>query len=90
MIRNLFSISPNWGFSVNYKWVEGFIFEGSPQFTGFVPTYSQLDAQISKELKNLNATFKVGASNLLNNETFQVYGGPRVGRMAYTSLQFDF
>lgn len=87
---NLFSISPNWGFSLNYKWVEGFIFEGSPQFTGFVPTYSQLDAQISKELKNLNATFKVGASNLLNNETFQVYGGPRVGRMAYTSLQFDF
>ena len=24
------------GFNVNYKWVEGFIFEGSPQFTGSV------------------------------------------------------
>ena len=87
---NLFSISPNWGFSVNYKWVEGFIFEGSPQFTGFVPTYSQLDAQISKEIKSINATYKLGASNLLNNVTYQVYGGPRVGRMMYTSLQFDF
>ena len=87
---NLFSISPNWGFSVNYKWVEGFIFEGSPQFTGFVPTYSQLDAQISKEIKSINATYKLGASNLLNNITYQVYGGPRVGRMMYTSLQFDF
>ena len=87
---NLFSISPNWGFSVNYKWVEGFIFEGSPQFTGFVPTYSQLDAQVSKEIKSINATYKLGASNLLNNVTYQVYGGPRVGRMMYTSLQFDF
>ncbi len=87
---NLFSISPNWGFSVNYKWVEGFIFEGSPQFTGLVPTYSQLDAQVSKEIKAINATFKLGASNLLNNLTYQVYGGPRVGRMMYSSLQFDF
>lgn len=87
---NLFAISPNWGFSMNYKWVEGFMFEGSPQFTGQVPTYSQLDAQISKELKPINATFKLGASNLLDNKSFQVYGGPRVGRMSYASLQFDF
>ena len=27
------------GFNINYKWIEGFLFEGSPQFTGFVPTY---------------------------------------------------
>lgn len=87
---NLFSISPDWGFGVNYKWIEGFIYEGSPQFTGPVPTYSQLDAQISKEIKQINATLKLGASNLLNNKTYQVYGGPRVGRMMYASLQFDF
>ena len=86
---NLFSISPDWGFGVNYKWIEGFIYEGSPQFTGPVPTYSQLDAQISKEIKQINATLKLGASNLLNNKTYQVYGGPRVGRMMYSSLQFD-
>ncbi|MCH1436879.1 MAG: TonB-dependent receptor [Flavobacteriales bacterium] len=87
---NLFSFSPDWGFGVNYKWIEGFIYEGSPQFTGPVPTYSQLDAQISKEIKQINATLKLGASNLLNNKTYQVYGGPRVGRMMYSSLQFDF
>ena len=23
-----------WGFGVNYKWIQGFLFEGSPQFTG--------------------------------------------------------
>ena len=36
------------GFNINYKWIEGFIFEGSPQFTGEVPTYSLLDLQINK------------------------------------------
>ena len=28
----------HFGFGLNYKWIEGFIFEGSPQFTGTVPT----------------------------------------------------
>ena len=86
---NLFGISRNWGFSTNYKWVQGFVFEGSPQFTGEVPTYDQLDAQINKTIPEIKATIKVGGSNLLNNNTYQVYGGPRVGRMMYASLLFD-
>ena len=86
---NLLPNSPNWGFSINYKWVEGFLFEGSPQFTGLVPTYSQLDAQINKSIPAIYSTLKIGASNLLNNFTYQVYGGPRVGRMIYASLQID-
>lgn len=86
---NIFSLSNHWGFSLNYKWIEGFVFEGSPQFTGFVPQYSQLDAQINKAIPELYSTFKIGASNLLNNNTFQVYGGPRVGRMFYASLLVD-
>ena len=76
----------NWGFSINYKWVEGFVFEGSPQFTGFVPAYDMLDAQINKYIPKWHATFKVGASNLLNKKNFQVYGGPRIGRLAYFSI----
>ncbi len=76
----------NYGFSVNYKWIQGFLYEGSPQFTGFVPTYDMVDAQISKFVPSIKTTFKVGASNLLNNLQFQVYGGPRVGRMAYFSI----
>ena len=76
----------NYGFSINYKWVEGFQYEGSPQFTGFVPTYSLVDAQISKELPKLQSTIKVGASNLLDNKHFEVYGGPYIGRMIYFSI----
>jgi hypothetical protein len=77
------------GYSINWKWQEGFIFEGSPQYTGLVPAYGMLDAQISKSFFNQNVLVKFGASNLLDNRVFQVYGGPRVGRMAYISILFE-
>lgn len=77
------------GYSVNYKWIEGFIFEGSPQFTGFIENYGLLDAQVSYSFPKQYTTLKLGASNLLNNKVSQVYGGPRVGRLAYFSIVFE-
>lgn len=89
--KSLFSFKPNTlNFSINYKWIEGFLFEGSPQFTGFIDTYNLVDAQISASFTDWNTTIKLGASNLLNNKVYQVYGGPRVGRMAYFSVLYDF
>jgi len=79
----------NFGFNVNYKWIEGFLFEGSPQFTGFIPTYDLLDAQMNYRFEKINTTLKVGASNLLDNRSFQTYGGPRIGRLAYISLVYE-
>ena len=55
----------HFGFGLNYKWIEGFIFEGSPQFTGTVPTYDMLDLQINYQVPSLKTTFKLGASNVL-------------------------
>ena len=75
--------------SVNYKWVQGFQYEGSPQFTGYVPTYDIVDLQISKEIIRLNATVKLGSTNLLNNLHYEVYGGPYIGRMSYCSILFN-
>ena len=85
---SIFNIQ-NLGWSVNYKWVESFLFEGSPQFTGIVPSYSLVDAQANYSVPEWNLLLKVGASNLLNNQVFQVYGGPVVGRMVYAQLIFD-
>ncbi len=79
----------NVGFNVNFKYVEGYRFEGSPQFTGNVPSYWMLDAQVNKSIPKWKSTLKIGASNLTNNMVFQVYGGPRIGRMAYVSLTFE-
>lgn len=78
------------GFALNYKWIQGFEFQGSPQFTGQIPSYGMLDVQINKEFKKIYCTVKLGASNALNNKVFLVYGGPRVGRMIYGSLLFEF
>lgn len=80
----------NWGFNINYKWIEGFLFEGSPQFTGFIPTYDLLDGQVNYYFPKINTTVKVGATNILNNLVFQAYGGPRIGRLAYVSLLYEW
>jgi outer membrane receptor protein involved in Fe transport len=79
-----------WGYSINYKWIQGFIFEGSPQFTGYVPTYDLVDAQVNYQIKKAHLNVKLGASNLLNNYQFQTYGGPRIGRLAYLSLRYEW
>ncbi len=79
----------NFGFNFNFKWVQGFDYEGSPQFTGNVPSYNTVDAQVNYKVTSINSTLKLGASNLLNNKKFTVYGGPRVGRMAYFSITVD-
>ena len=84
-----YMIFRNFAFNINYKWVEGFKYEGSPQFTGEVPTYDLVDMQISKKIPKYSATLKVGSSNLLNNQHFEVYGGPYIGRMTYISLLFE-
>jgi outer membrane receptor protein involved in Fe transport len=80
----------NWRFSANAKWVDGFIFEGSPQFTGFVPSYYMVDAAVMTNFRKLNTTLKIGASNLTDNRVFTVYGGPLIGRMAYVSLVYEW
>ena len=101
----------HFGFGVNYKWIEGFIFEGSPQFTGAIDSYDMVDAQVNVYFPKANTTLKLGGSNILgirplfdneianfgdkvermfNNENVQVYGGPRVGRLLYASVLFEF
>jgi outer membrane receptor protein involved in Fe transport len=60
----------NVGYSVNYKWIENFIFEGSPQFSGAIPTYDMVDAQINVAVPKIDCTFKLGGSNLLGIRPF--------------------
>ena len=78
------------GFNINYKWVQGFLFEGSPQFTGRIDDYNLLDAQVNFKVERWNTTFKIGASNLLNNLHYETYGGPKVGRLAYVQFLYEW
>ena len=77
------------GFNLTYKWIQGFEFQGSPQFTGAIPTYSLLDAQINWDVKSIYTTFKLGGSNLISKKNYQAYGGPAIGRMIYASILVD-
>jgi hypothetical protein len=79
----------HFGFNINYKWVQGFDFEGSPQFTGHIDSYGLLDVQVNRQFPRMYSTLKIGASNVLNNMHYEVYGGPKVGRVAYVSLLFE-
>jgi hypothetical protein len=79
----------SFGFNVSYKWIEGFLFEGSPQFTGAIPTYDLLDAQVNWVAEKLGLTIKLGATNVLNKKQYQTYGGPRIGRLAYISFLYE-
>jgi iron complex outermembrane receptor protein len=100
------------GFNIVYKWIQGFTFEGSPQFTGLIPAYDMVDAQWNVTFDRIHTTFKLGATNLFglsplfrteaenngnsglnamfNNRQFQTYGGPRIGRLAYLSVLYNF
>jgi outer membrane receptor protein involved in Fe transport len=66
----LFKKVKNVGYSINYKWIENFIFEGSPQFTGPISSYDMVDAQINIEVPKVDCTFKLGASNLMGIRPF--------------------
>ena len=79
----------NYGFAINYKWIYGFLYEGSPQFTGYMNTYDMVDVQINKFIPKISCTFKLGASNVLNKLNYQVYGGPNIGRLAYFSILYE-
>lgn len=79
-----------WGYAVNYKWVDRYFWEGSPQFTGPVPAFTVIDAQINFTLKKASTNFKLGCSNLLNNMHIEAYGGPEIGRMAFFAIQYDW
>ncbi len=79
-----------WGYGVNYKWVDKYFWEGSPQFTGPVRSFNVLDAQVNYTFKKQNINVKAGGSNLLSNLHIEAYGGPMIGRLAYLSVQYEW
>ncbi len=80
----------NFGFNVAYKYVDGFDYFGSPQFTGPVKSYALVDVQINYAVPSYGTTFKAGASNVLNNLHFEAYGAPLLGRLVYLSVNYQF
>ncbi len=78
----------NWGFSVKYRWTEGFLWAAG-SFNGAVEDY---------DLVNLNAHYQVNdrvrlglnVSNLFDDEHYQSFGGDLLGRRALGSVTFNW
>jgi iron complex outermembrane receptor protein len=79
-----------WGYGVNYKWVDFYMWEGSPQFTGPVPAFHIIDLQFHMNLLKYHLTLKAGASNALNNLHIEAYGGPAIGRLGYIQIIYQW
>ena len=79
----------NFGFGINYKWIQGFVFEGSPQFTGTVPTYDMVDAQINYEVPKWDMTFKLGGSNILGIMPLFDDGIENTQRSVFNNLNYQ-
>ena len=84
-----FTDNENFGFGVNYKWIQGFVFEGSPQFTGTVPTYDMLDAQLNYRVPKWNMTFKLGGSNILGIMPLFDNDGENSQRSVFNNLNYQ-
>ncbi|MFP4844775.1 TonB-dependent receptor [Winogradskyella sp. PE311] len=74
----------NFGFNVSWRWSDNYFWEASFG-DGDVPAYHVLDAQINYRIPSLKSTFKLGATNLLQDEYFTAFGTGLIGSQYYVS-----
>lgn len=83
--RNAFK---NIGFSVKYRWSDGYIWQ-SPFGQGQIDPFHTLDAALMYQIPSASMNIKVGGTNLLLREYRQVYGGPMIGSQFYIGITYD-
>jgi outer membrane receptor protein involved in Fe transport len=76
------------GFSVAYRWQKSFLWE-SPLVTGQIDAINTVDAQVTYRAPKLHSTFKLGGSNIFNNNYIQYAGGPTLGGLYYLAITVD-
>ncbi len=81
-------IAKNLGFSVVYKWQNAFLWE-SPLVTGEIAAIHTFDAQVSYKLPAVNASIKLGGTNIFNKPFLQYAGGPTLGALYYAAVTFE-
>ncbi|NHF58775.1 TonB-dependent receptor [Flavobacteriaceae bacterium TP-CH-4] len=74
----------NFGFNLNYRWSDDYFWQNTFA-DGPIPSFSVLDAQINYEVPSIKSVFKVGGSNILNEEYFTAVGTGLIGAIYYVS-----
>jgi iron complex outermembrane receptor protein len=85
--KNIFK---NLGFTTNFQYVHGFEWQ-STFGTGQIPAYTVWDVQLNYpfKIKDADMVIRLGSSNVLNQGRREIYGGPMIGRMIYTTIGFS-
>ncbi|WP_299225326.1 TonB-dependent receptor [uncultured Psychroserpens sp.] len=74
----------NFGFNVAWRWSDNYIWEQGFG-DGEIPAFHVVDAQINYRVPSLKSSFKIGASNLLQDEYVTAIGTGNVGSIYYAS-----
>jgi iron complex outermembrane recepter protein len=81
-------VTKNFGFNINYRWQEAFLWESSFGVWN-VPEFGALDAQVSYRIPSIKTVAKLGGTNLIGGDYRTNFGAPFVGQQIYISLIFD-
>ncbi|WP_299337627.1 TonB-dependent receptor [uncultured Psychroserpens sp.] len=74
----------NFGFNVAWRWSDTYFWEAGFG-DGQIPAFHVVDAQLNYRIPSLKSAFKVGASNLLQDEYRTAIGTGNVGSIYYVS-----
>ena len=74
----------NFGFGLNWRWSDSYFWEASFG-DGNIDAFSVLDAQFNYSAPSIKSVFKVGGSNILNDEYVTAFGTGNIGALYYVS-----
>ena len=79
----------NFGFNMAWRWSDNYEWEAAFG-DGEIPAYHTMDAQINYTIPSLKSTLKVGATNLLGDEYFTMFGSGYIGSMYYLTWNINY
>lgn len=74
----------NVGFNINYRWTDTYFWQATFA-DGDVPAFTVLDAQVNYAVPSIKSIFKIGGSNILNQEYITAVGTGNIGSIYYIS-----
>ncbi len=88
LANNGFGKDKRYGFSVVYRWMDKFRYEGD-FISDELPAIHTVDAQVSCKLPKTRSVLKIGGNNILNQYYVQGAGNPAIGGLYYVSFAYN-
>jgi hypothetical protein len=83
-----FALKNRLGFSANYRYQDGFTYEGTFG-VGEVTAYNTLDAVLTYKLPKIKSLIKAGGTNIMNTYYNTAFGSPTIGGLYYVSFTYN-